>query len=60
MPYAASRIEDIDKFKAHQQIKKLRNQEWEDTDESLSLNCTTDGPKIIFGCAFQNTLLLGF
>ena len=24
----------------------------------FSLNCTTDGPKIIFGCAFQNALLL--
>ena len=53
-----SRIEDINKFEAHQQIKKSRNNEWEDTDESLFLNCTTDGPKIIFGCAFQNTLLL--
>ena len=58
MSYTASRIEDINKFEAHQQIKKSRNNEWEDTDESLFLNCTTDGPKIIFGCAFQNTLLL--
>ena len=53
-----SRIEDINKFAAHQQIKKSRNKEWEDTDESLFLNCTTGGPKIIFGCAFQNTRLL--
>ena len=33
MSYTASRIEDINKFEAHQQIKKLRKKEWEDTDE---------------------------
>ena len=33
MSYTASRIEDINKFEAHQEIKKLRKKEWEDTDE---------------------------
>ena len=31
--YTASRLEDINKFESHHQIKKLRKKEWEDTDE---------------------------
>ena len=33
MSYTASKIVDINKFEAHQQIKKLRKKEWEDTDK---------------------------
>ena len=33
MSYPASRLKDINKFEAHQQIKKLRKKGWEDMDE---------------------------
>ena len=33
MSYTASRLKDINKFEAHQQIKKLRKKGWEDMDE---------------------------